>query len=140
MPEYHEALIAHLEESEESIKNYEVDTIYFGGGTPSFYGADRIAANGDTANKIGSLSLAVNAKHFGVPFYVFAPRSTFDPKCKTGEDIPIELREGSEISTLHFERPIAPEGVRCLNPAFDVVPHELITAIVTEEGVLSVNG
>ena len=105
-----------------------------------FIGADRIAANGDTANKIGSLSLAVNAKHFGVPFYVFAPRSTFDPKCKTGEDIPIELREGSEISTLHFERPIAPEGVRCLNPAFDVVPHELITAIVTEEGIHSVEG
>ena len=105
-----------------------------------FIGADRIAANGDTANKIGSLSLAVNAKHFGVPFYVFAPRSTFDPKCKTGEDIPIELREGSEISTLHFERPIAPERVRCLNPAFDVVPHELITAIVTEEGIHSVEG
>ncbi len=105
-----------------------------------FIGADRIAANGDTANKIGSLSLAVNAKHFGVPFYVFAPRSTFDPKCKTGEDIPIELRDGSEISTLHFERPVAPEGVMCLNPAFDVVPHELITAIVTEEGIHSVEG
>ena len=100
-----------------------------------FIGADRIAANGDTANKIGSLTLAVNAKHFGVPFYVFAPNSTIDPSCKSGADIEIEMRGGDEIKSLYFERPVAPEGVACLNPAFDVVPSELITAIITEDGV-----
>lgn len=100
-----------------------------------FIGADRIAANGDTANKIGSLSLAINARHFGVPFYVFAPSSTIDKDCKTGADIPIELREGEEIKSLYFEKPIAPEGVKCLNPAFDVVDNSLITAIITEEGI-----
>ena len=100
-----------------------------------FIGADRIAANGDTANKIGSLSLAINAKHFGVPFYVFAPTSTIDKGCKTGREIEIELRDNDEIKSLYFQRPIAPENVKCLNPAFDVVEHELITAIITEDGI-----
>lgn len=100
-----------------------------------FIGADRIAANGDIANKIGSLSLAVNAKHFGVPFYVFAPGSTIDRSCKCGADIEIEQRDGNEIKSLYFARPIAPEGVACLNPAFDVVPAELITAMITEDGI-----
>lgn len=102
-----------------------------------FIGADRIAANGDTANKIGSLSLAINAKHFGVPFYVFAPTSTVDKSCKSGDNIEIEMREGDEIKSLYFEKPTAPEGVKCLNPAFDVVDNSLITAIITEEGIFT---
>src|SRR6476469_1329090 len=89
-------------------------------------GADRIAANGDTANKIGTYSLAVLAKHHGIPFYVVAPSSTLDADTATGETIPIEERDGSEITTRFAAR----------NPAFDVTPRELITAIVTEEGVL----
>jgi methylthioribose-1-phosphate isomerase len=88
-------------------------------------GADRIAANGDTANKIGTYSLAVLAKHHGIPLYVVAPTSTLDPATATGADIPIEERDGAEITTRFTAR----------NPAFDVTPHELITAIVTEEGV-----
>ena len=88
-------------------------------------GADRIAANGDTANKIGTYSLAVLAKHHGIPLYVVAPTSTLDPATPTGADIPIEERDGAEITTRFTAR----------NPAFDVTPHELITAIVTEDGV-----
>jgi methylthioribose-1-phosphate isomerase len=90
-------------------------------------GADRIAANGDTANKIGTYSLAVLAKHHGIPFYVVAPTSTLDPDTSTGEGIQIEERDGAEVTTRFPAR----------NPAFDVTPHELITAIVTEEGVLA---
>jgi len=89
-------------------------------------GADRIAANGDTANKIGTYGLAVLAKHHGIPFYVVAPTSTLDAETATGESIPIEERDGSEITTRFAAR----------NPAFDVTPRELITAIVTEDGVL----
>jgi methylthioribose-1-phosphate isomerase len=89
-------------------------------------GADRIAANGDTANKIGTYSLAVLAKHHGIPFYVVAPSSTLDHATATGEGIPIEERDGSEITTRFAAR----------NPAFDVTPRELITAIVTEDGTL----
>jgi methylthioribose-1-phosphate isomerase len=89
-------------------------------------GADRIAANGDTANKIGTYSLAVLAKHHGIPFYVVAPSSTLDAATATGESIPIEERDGSEITTRFAAR----------NPAFDVTPRELITAIVTENGIL----
>jgi methylthioribose-1-phosphate isomerase len=97
-------------------------------------GADRIAANGDAANKIGTYSLAVLAKHHGVPFYVAAPLSTFDLKIKSGKDIPIEERGGDEVRTVMGRR-VAPEGVKVYNPAFDVTPNELITAIVTECGV-----
>lgn len=100
-----------------------------------FVGCDRVAVNGDTANKIGTLGLAVLAKHYGVPFYVFCPFSTIDVNCKTGEDIEIEMRDGDEIKKMYFEKPIAPESVKCLNPAFDVTPAELITAIVTERGI-----
>lgn len=100
-----------------------------------FVGCDRVAVNGDTANKIGTSGLAVLAKHYGVPFYVFCPFSTIDTNCKTGADIQIEMRDGDEIKKMYFEKPIAPDSVECLNPAFDVTPAELITAIVTERGI-----
>lgn len=98
-------------------------------------GADRIAANGDVANKIGTYSVAVLAKENGVPFYVAAPRSTIDLACPDGDSIPIEEREAGEV-TAPFGRAIAPEGVRVRNPAFDVTPARYVTAIVTEVGVL----
>ena len=100
-----------------------------------FVGADRIALNGDTANKIGTLSLAVNAAHFGVPFYVCAPNSTVDKSTPEGKNIVIEERDPSEISELWYNRPMAPAEVKIYNPAFDVTPHELITGIITEDGV-----
>lgn len=100
-----------------------------------FVGADRIAANGDTANKIGTYTLAVLAKHHNVPFYVVAPSSTIDPSTLSGKDIIIEKREPSEVLEIMGKR-IAPEGVDALNYAFDVTPYELITAIITEEGVV----
>ena len=97
-------------------------------------GADRIAKNGDTANKIGTYNLAVLAKHHKVPFYVVAPTSTFDLNLQSGEEIPIEQRTAEEI-THGFGRQIAPDGVNVFNPAFDVTPNELITAIVSEKGI-----
>lgn len=99
-------------------------------------GADRIAANGDTANKIGTSGAAVLAKHYGVPFYVLAPYSTIDFNCKTGDDIVIEERDGDEIKTMFFERPSALPQTKCFNPAFDVTDNELITAIITDRGVI----
>jgi methylthioribose-1-phosphate isomerase len=98
-------------------------------------GADRIAANGDVANKIGTMSLAVLAKHFGVPFYVAAPSTTIELACYCGNSIPIEERDANEV-TNWFGTRIAPQGINVYNPAFDVTPHELITAIVTEKGVI----
>jgi methylthioribose-1-phosphate isomerase len=98
-------------------------------------GADRIAANGDVANKIGTYSVAVLAKVHGIPFYVAAPYSTIDLKTKSGEDIPIEQRSPSEVTTIHGSHPIAPRDVPVYNPAFDVTPAEFITGIVTERGV-----
>ena len=98
-------------------------------------GADRIARNGDVANKIGTYNLAVLARRHAVPFYVVAPLSTFDPDIQTGEQIPIEERDPAEV-THPFGKQIAPDGVKVFNPAFDVTPAELITAIVTERGVL----
>jgi len=98
-------------------------------------GADRIAANGDTANKIGTYVLAVLAHRHGVPFYVAAPLSTVDPETATGEQIPIEERAAGEVTSVFGTR-VAPEGVEAANPAFDVTPAELITAIITEVGVL----
>jgi methylthioribose-1-phosphate isomerase len=98
-------------------------------------GADRIAANGDVANKIGTYSVAVLAKAHGIPFYVAAPYSTIDLKTKTGADIPIEQRNPSEVTTIHGSHPVAPSGVAVYNPAFDITPAELITAIITERGV-----
>ena len=100
-----------------------------------FVGSDRVARNGDAANKIGTSGHAVLAKHYGVPFYVFCPSSTLDPGCATGADIVIEQRPPDEIKELFFEKPIAPAGVKCYNPAFDVTDNSLITAIVTEDGV-----
>jgi methylthioribose-1-phosphate isomerase len=99
-----------------------------------FVGADRIAANGDVANKIGTYSLAVLAKHHKVPFYVVAPLSTFDMSIRTGRSIPIEERSGDEVRTI-LGKQIAPMNVKVYNPAFDVTPNELITAIVTEQGI-----
>lgn len=98
-------------------------------------GADRITLNGDVANKIGTYSVAVLAKEHNLPFYVAAPLSTFDFATASGEDIPIEERSPEEITALGGNR-IAPEGVRVFNPAFDVTPHSLVTAIITEQGVL----
>ncbi len=97
-------------------------------------GADRIAANGDTANKIGTYNLAVLAKHHGIPFYVVAPTSTFDRSLKSGADIPIEQRDGAEVSQ-PFGHRITPETVAIYNPAFDVTPNHLIDAIICERGV-----
>ncbi len=98
-------------------------------------GADRIAANGDTANKIGTYSLAVNAQKHGVPFYIAAPISTIDFNIRTGKEIPIEERSAEEV-THGFGRRTAPEGARVYSPAFDVTPNELIAAIITEAGVI----
>jgi len=99
-------------------------------------GCDRMARNGDAANKIGTSGLAVLAKHYGIPFYILLPSSTIDMACATGADIPIELRDGEEIRSLWYEKPMAPAEVKCWNPAFDVTDHGLITGIVTEKGVL----
>jgi methylthioribose-1-phosphate isomerase len=98
-------------------------------------GADRIAANGDVANKIGTYSVAVLAKAHNIPFYVAAPYSTIDLKTKSGADIPIEQRNPSEVTTIHGSHPVAPKDVAVYNPAFDVTPAELITGIITERGV-----
>ena len=98
-------------------------------------GADRICRNGDTANKIGTYSLAVLARHHHVPFYVAAPTSTFDPSLSRGEDIPIEERASEEV-THPLGKRVAPKGARVRNPAFDVTPHHLIDALVTEEGII----
>ncbi|MCD7769493.1 MAG: S-methyl-5-thioribose-1-phosphate isomerase [Oscillospiraceae bacterium] len=99
-------------------------------------GCDRMAANGDAANKIGTMGAAILAKHFGVPVYILLPSSTIDLSCATGADIPIEYRDGEEIRSKWYTQPMAPTGVKCWNPAFDVTDHTLITAIVTEKGVL----
>jgi methylthioribose-1-phosphate isomerase len=98
-------------------------------------GADRIAANGDVANKIGTYALAVLAAHHGLPFYVAAPWSTVDLETPSGAAIPIEERASDEVVTLAGQR-IAPAGVPARYPAFDVTPAELVTALVTERGVL----
>ncbi len=100
-------------------------------------GADRIAANGDVANKIGTYSVAVLAKAHGIPFYVAAPYSTIDLRTKSGADIPIEQRNVQEVTTIHGSRPVAPTGVSVYNPAFDVTPAELVSGIITERGVFT---
>jgi methylthioribose-1-phosphate isomerase len=98
-------------------------------------GADRIACNGDVANKVGTYNLAVLAKHHDIPFYVAAPRSTIDFQIKSGKDIPIEERDGKEISEINGKR-MAPDGIAVYSPAFDVTPNEFICAIVTDGGTL----
>jgi len=98
-------------------------------------GADRIASNGDVANKIGTYTLAVLAKESKIPFYVAAPTSTIDLSLSSGDKIPIEERSPEEVTHIQGV-PIAPEGIRAANPAFDVTPHSYITAIVTEKGIV----
>ena len=100
-----------------------------------FVGCDRVAANGDAANKIGTSGVAILAKYYGIPFYVLGPGSTVDMACPTGADIRIELRDEQEIKTKVYQEPMALPKVKCYNPAFDVTDHSLITAIVTERGI-----
>lgn len=99
-------------------------------------GTDRIAANGDIANKIGTSGVAILAKYYGIPFYVLGPYSTIDYKCKTGDDIVIEEREQSEIKEMWYKKPMALPETKCYNPAFDVTDNNLITAIITDRGIL----
>jgi methylthioribose-1-phosphate isomerase len=98
-------------------------------------GCDRVAANGDVANKIGTYTLAVLARRHGIPFYVAGPTSSIDVNCRSGDDIPIEQRDPKEVSHI-FGKSLAPKGIHIFNPAFDVTPQELITAIITEKGVI----
>ncbi len=109
------------------MRNFKIDLIVTG--------ADRIASNGDTANKIGTYNLAVLAKHHGIPFYVAAPLSTFDLKMKSGQSIPIEERNRDEVLCIG-KQCIAPRNIKVYNPAFDVTDHKLISAIVTEYGII----
>src|SRR5260370_4648628 len=99
-------------------------------------GGDRIAANGDTANKIGTYGVAVLARAHGIPFYVAAPRSTFDMSLSDGSKIPIERRDVREI-THGFGKQTVPDGVRVYNPAFDVTPAELIEGLITTAGIIA---
>ncbi len=101
-----------------------------------FVGCDRIAANGDFANKIGTSGVAILAKHYGIPFYTLGPRSTIDMNCPTGDDIRIELRDPDEIRSMWYKEPMALKEVKCYNPAFDVTDHSLLTAIVTDAGIV----
>ena len=100
-----------------------------------FVGCDRVAANGDAANKIGTSGVAILAKHYGIPFYVCAPSSTIDMATPTGDKIPIEERDPNEVTEMWYKERMAPEGVDVYNPAFDVTDHELITGIITEKGL-----
>jgi methylthioribose-1-phosphate isomerase len=99
-------------------------------------GCDRVAANGDTANKIGTSMVALAAKQYGIPFYVCAPVSTIDWETPSGENIHIEERPGEEVTDMWYQEPMAPEGVKVFNPAFDVTQHDWISAFVTEYGVV----
>lgn len=99
-------------------------------------GCDRMAANGDGANKIGTSAVAILAKEYGIPFYMYVPTSTIDLNTKTGDDIEIELRKGEEIYEMWYEKPMAPEGVKTFNPSFDVTDHKYITAVITEKGIV----
>ncbi len=100
-------------------------------------GCDRVARNGDAANKIGTSAVAILARHYGIPFYVCAPSSTIDLRLACGGEIPIEQRDGREVTEMWYARRMAPEGVKVLNPAFDVTDHSLITGIITERGIAS---
>ena len=100
-------------------------------------GCDRIAANGDTANKIGTSGVAIIAKYYGVPFYVLGPYSTIDMNTAKGDDIEIEMRDPEEIRSMWYEKPMAPKGAKFYNPSFDVTDHSLITAIITDRGILT---
>lgn len=100
-----------------------------------FVGCDRVAANGDACNKIGTSGVAILAKYYGIPFYVLGPTSTIDLNTPTGDDIPIEQRPAEEVTHMWYEKPMTPEGIKVYNPAFDVTDHELITGIITEHGI-----
>jgi methylthioribose-1-phosphate isomerase len=100
-----------------------------------FVGCDRIAANGDFANKIGTSGVAILAKYYGIPFYTLGPTSTIDLNCPTGDDIEIELRNPEEIKEKFYREPMALKEVKCYNPAFDVTDHTLVAGIVTEKGI-----
>ena len=100
-----------------------------------FTGCDRVAANGDTANKIGTGALAILARYYGIPFYILGPTSSIDPDTASGDGIPVEQRGADEVTDLYFSRRTAPEGVKVYNPAFDITPAELISGIVTERGI-----
>jgi methylthioribose-1-phosphate isomerase len=99
-------------------------------------GCDRMAANGDGANKIGTSGLAILAKEYGIPFYMFVPTSTIDLTAKTGEDIYVECRPSSEVTAKWFEKEMAPKGISVYNPAFDITDHRFITAVITEKGII----
>ena len=101
-----------------------------------FVGCDRVAANGDFANKIGTSGVAILAKYYGIPFYTLGPASTIDMSCPTGADIHIEQRDPEEIKTMWYKEPMALPEVKCFNPAFDVTDHSLLTAIVTDRGIV----
>ncbi|QAT43876.1 S-methyl-5-thioribose-1-phosphate isomerase [Aminipila luticellarii] len=99
-------------------------------------GCDRMAANGDGANKIGTSGVAILAKEYGIPFYMFVPTSTIDLNTPAGKDIHIEQRKGEEVYKMWYEKPMAPEGVKTYNPAFDVTDAKYITAVITEKGIM----
>ena len=101
-----------------------------------FVGCARIAANGDVCNKIGTSGVAILAKHYGIPFYSLGPYSTIDMDCPTGDDIHIELRDPEEIKNMWYKEPMALAETKCFNPCFDVTDHELVTAIVTDRGIV----
>ena len=101
-----------------------------------FVGCDRIAANGDFANKIGTSGVAILAKHYGIPVYTLGPSSTIDMNCPDGDHIKIELRDPDEIKEMWYEKPMALKETKCYNPSFDVTDHELLTGIVTEKGIV----
>ncbi len=100
-----------------------------------FVGCDRVAANGDFANKIGTSGVAIIAKHYGIPFYVCAPSSTIDMTMESGDEIHIEQRKPEEVTEMWYKERMAPEGVGVVNPAFDVTDHSLVTGIITEKGI-----
>lgn len=99
-------------------------------------GCDRMAANGDGANKIGTAGVAVLAKEFGIPFYMFVPTSTIDLKINSGEEVVIEERKAKEIHEMWYKKPMAPRGIKTFNPSFDVTDHKYITAVITEKGII----
>lgn len=101
-----------------------------------FVGCDRIAANGDFANKIGTSGVAILAKYYGIPFYTLGPTSTIDMACPTGDDIKIELRDPAEVKEMWYREPMALQETKAYNPAFDVTDHSLLTAIVTDKGIV----
>jgi methylthioribose-1-phosphate isomerase len=100
-----------------------------------FAGCDRMAANGDACNKIGTSAVAILAKYYGIPFYICLPLSTVDMNIKKGADIVIEERDPSEVTEMWYREPMTPAGAKVFNPAFDVTDHGLISAIVTERGI-----